>query len=173
MVHRSTLIRTVRRVGICLVVSFVLLNVFLRVEAYRFQRQAERLMADIQALKLRQSNWLEAERLISRWGKYGHYEGHCDASFCRYSIGLNSPAMALGNAGFWRHLDNHFVHSTAPFIFDYSGGRLATLLTTIVVQDSVVLRKSGVFIYDVLPLDIHSSPRAALQAALPQAAGRS
>ena len=149
MVYRSTLIRTLRRIGICLVVSFVVLNVFLRVEAYRFQRRAERLMADVQALKLRQSNWLEAERLISRWGKYGHYEGHCDASFCRYSIGLNSPAMALGNAGFWRHLDNHFVRLIAPFIFDYSGGRLATLLTTIVVQDSVVLRKSAVFIYDV------------------------
>ena len=149
MVYRSTLIRTLRRIGICLVVSFVVLNVFLRVEAYRFQRRAERLMADVQALKLRQSNWLEAERLISRWGKYGHYEGHCDACFCRYSIDLESPGMALGNAGFWRHLDNHFVRLIAPFIFDYSGGRLATLLTTIVVQDSVVLRKSAVFIYDV------------------------
>jgi hypothetical protein len=156
MVARSTLIRALLRVGICLVVSFVVLNVFLRVEAYRFQRQAERLMSDIQALKLRQSNWLEAERLISRWGKYGHYEGHCDASFCRYSIGLNSPAMALGNAGFWRHLDNRFVRLTAPFIFDYSGGRLATLLTTIVVQDSVVLRKSAVFIYDVPPTSASS-----------------
>jgi hypothetical protein len=122
----SHLIRAARFVGICLVVSFIVLNVFLRVEAYRFQCQAERLMADVQALKLRQSNWLEAERLISRWGKYGHYEGHCDASFCRYSIGLNSPGMALGNAGFWRHLDNHFVRLTAPFIFAYSGGRLAT-----------------------------------------------
>jgi hypothetical protein len=149
MVSRSTLIRTARLVGICLVVSFVVLNVVLRVETYRFRRQAERLMSDIQALKLRQSNWLEAERLISRWGKYGHYEGHCDASFCRYSIGLNSPGMALGNAGFLRHLDNRFVRSTAPFIFDYTGGRIATLLTTIVVQDSVVLRKSAVFIYDV------------------------
>ena len=149
MVYRSTLIRAARFVGICLVVSFVVLSVFFRVEAYRFRRQAERLMADVQALKLRQSNWLEAERLISRWGKYGHYEGHCDASFCRYSIGLNSPAMALGNAGFWRHLDNRFVRVVAPFIFDYSGGRLATLLTTLVVQDSVVLRKSAVFIYDV------------------------
>jgi hypothetical protein len=123
--------------------------VFLRVEAYGFQRRAERLMADVQALKLRQSNWLEAEHLISRWGKYGHYEGHCDASFCRYSIDLESPAMALGNAGFWRHLNSHFVRLTAPFIFDYSGGRLATLRTTFVVQDSVVLRKSAVFIYDV------------------------
>src|SRR5438445_8039946 len=151
MVSRSTLIRTARLVGICLVVSFVVLNVVLRVEAYRFRRQAERLMADIQALKLRKSNWLEAERIISRWGKYGHYEGHCDASFCRYSIDLESPAMTLGNAGFWRYLNSRFVRSTAPFIFDYSGGRLATLRTTFVVQDSVVLRKSAVFIYDVPP----------------------
>jgi hypothetical protein len=39
-------------------VSFVVLNVFFRVETYRFQRRAERLMAEVQALKLRQSNWL-------------------------------------------------------------------------------------------------------------------
>jgi hypothetical protein len=149
MAYRPTLIRAARFVGICLVVSFVILNVVLRVETYRFQRRAERLMADVQALKLRQSNWLEAERLISRWGKYGHYEGHCDASFCRYIIELRSPGMAVGNAGFWRYLNNGFVRSTAPFIFDYSGGRLASLRTTFVVQDSVVLRKSAVFTYQV------------------------
>ena len=99
MVYRSTLIRTLRHVGIYLVVSFVLLNVFLRVEAYRFQRRAEHLMADIQALKLRKSNWLEAERLITRWGKYGNYKGHCDASFCRYSIDLESPRRHLEMLG--------------------------------------------------------------------------
>jgi hypothetical protein len=157
MVSRPTLIRAARFVGICLVVSFVVLNVFLRVEAYRFRRQAECLMSDVQALKLRQSNWLEAERLISRWGKYGHYEGHCDASFCRYIIDIESPAMALGNAGFLRHLDNRFVRLVAPYIFDYSGGRLATLRTTFVVQDSVVLRKSAVFIYQVTPTFSDSS----------------
>jgi hypothetical protein len=149
MVYRSTLIRALRRVGICLVVSFVVLNVFLRVETYRFQRRAERLMVDFQALKLRQSNWLEADRLISRWGKYGHYEGHCDASFCRYIIDLRSPGTAVGNAGFWRYLNNPLVRLTAPFIFDYSGGRIVTLRTTFAVQDSVVLRKSAVFTYHV------------------------
>src|SRR5260370_30845903 len=114
MVHRSTLIRTLRRVGICLVVSFVLLNVFLRVQTYRFQCRAERLMADLQALKLRQSNWLEADRLISRWGKYGNYEGHCDASFCRYSLVLESPGMPLGKARLCLRLNSHFVSSTPP-----------------------------------------------------------
>jgi len=135
-------------------VSFVLLNVFLRVQTYRFQCRAERLMADLQALKLRQSNWLEADRLISRWGKYGNYEGHCDASFCRYSIVLESPGMTLGKAGLWLDLNSHFVSSTASLIFalcEHSGGRSVTVRTTFVVQDSVVLRKSAVFIYDVLP----------------------
>jgi hypothetical protein len=161
MVHRSTLIRTLRRVGICLVASFVLLNVFLRVEAYRFQRQAERLMADIQALKLRQSNWLEAERLISRWGKYGNYKGHCDASFCRYSITLDSPAITFGRAFPMApaNLNNHFVYQTAALISTLSehlGVRLVTVRATFVVQDRVVLRKSAVFIYGV-PLTFSGS----------------
>ena len=161
MVHRSTLIRTLRRVGICLVASLLLLNVFLRVEAYRFQRQAERLMADIRALKLRQSNWLEAERLISRWGKFGNYKGHCDASFCRYSIGLYSPAITLGQAFPMApaNLNNHFVYQTASLIstlWEYLGVRLVTVRATFVVQDSVVLRKSAVFIYGV-PLTFSGS----------------
>jgi hypothetical protein len=158
MVYRSTLIRTVRRIGICLVVSFVVLIVFLRVEAYRFQNRAERLMVDVQALKLRQSNWLEAERLISRWGKYGNYKGHCDASFCRYSIALDSPAITFGRAFPMAplNLKNHFVYQTASLIFtlseylaEYLGVRVVTVRATFVVQDRVVLRKSAVFIYDV------------------------
>lgn len=158
MVYRSILIRTPRRVGICLAVSFVVLNVFLRVEAYRFQRQAERLMADFQALKLRQSNWLEAERLISRWGKYGNYEGHCDASFCRYSIGLSSSEKTLERWFFAKipsnYLNNHFVYRTASLFYtlwEHLGVRSVTVRATFVVQDRVVLRKSAVFIYDVPP----------------------
>src|ERR1700761_8890806 len=118
MVYRSTLIRTARRVGICLVISFVVLNVFLRIEAYRFQRRAEYLMADIQALRLRQSNWLEAGRLISRWGEYGNYKGRCDASFCRYSITLDSPAITFGRAFpiAPANLNNHFIYQTASLI---------------------------------------------------------
>lgn len=153
MVHRPTLIRTLRRVGIGLVVAFVVFNVFIRVEAYRFERRAERLMADVQALKLRRSNWLEAERLISRWGKYGNYEGHCDASFCRYSIGLESPAIMFGRAFPMApaNLNNHFVYQTASLIstlWEYLGVRLVTVKATFVVQDRVVLRKSAVFTYD-------------------------
>jgi hypothetical protein len=153
MVHRSTLIRTVRRVGICLVVSFVVLNVFLRVETYRFQRRAERLIADVQALKLRQSSWLEAGRLISRWGKYGNYKGHCDAYFCRYSVVLESPETTFEG---WAlaDLNDHFVYPTASLFFalcEHLGGRSVTVRATFVVQDSVVLRKSAVFIYNVPP----------------------
>jgi hypothetical protein len=171
MVYRSTLIRTPRRVGICLVVLFVVLNVFLRVKTYRFQRRAEPLMADIQALKLRQSNWLEADHLISRWGKYGNYKGHCDASFCRYSIVLNSPGITLERWAFAKapaNWNNHFAVLTASLFFmlceHLGGGRSVTVRTTFVVQDSVVLRKSAVFIYSVpVPLDTHSSPRATLK----------
>jgi len=162
MVYRATLIRALRRVGICLVVSLVVLIVFLRVEAYRFQRRAERLMADVQALKLRQSSWLDAEHLISRWGKYGNYEGHCDAPFCRYTIVLDSPAITLGRAFPMApaNLNNHFVYQTASLIstlWEHLGVRLVTVRATFVVQDSVVLRKSAVFIYDVPPTPSGSS----------------
>jgi hypothetical protein len=60
------------------------------------------LMADFQTLKLRQTKWPEAASLTSKWGKYGHYQGNCDASFCRYTIALASPEINGRATTSWR-----------------------------------------------------------------------
>lgn len=53
------------------------------------RRRAERLLADIKGLDLNRSSWSDAQILISRWGKWGHWEGACDATSCQYEIRLN------------------------------------------------------------------------------------
>jgi hypothetical protein len=116
-------------------------------------------MADFQTLKLRQTKWPEAENLTRKWGKYGHYQGDCNASFCRYTIALESPEIKwLRDYVVERDRVSHYL--TALHLFDpvsrffgvfglLVGSRPAELTATFVVQDAIVLRKSAAFIYGV------------------------
>jgi hypothetical protein len=157
----ATTVRILRRAAVSVLVLVLLLGATLRIQSYLFRRQAEHLMADFQTLKLRQTRWPEAENLTRKWGKYGHYQGKCNASFCRYTIALGSPEIK------WLRdhvveLDRVSYYLTALRLFNPAsrflglfgllvGSRPAVLTATFVVQDAIVLRKSAVFIYDVPP----------------------
>lgn len=134
-------------------VLLLLFGATFRIQSYLFRRQAENLMADFQSLKLRQTKWPEAENLIWKWGKYGHYQGNCNASFCRYTIELDSPELKMTTLPPRRVWENRFFWQTARLfsrLCELLGSRSAVVRTTFVVQDTIVLRKSAVFIYDVL-----------------------
>jgi hypothetical protein len=116
-------------------------------------------MADFQTLKLRQTRWPEAENLTRKWGKYGHYQGNCNASFCRYTIALESPEIKW-QRDYVVERDRVSYYLTALRLFNPAsrflglfgllvGSRPAVLTATFVVQDAIVLRKSAVFIYGV------------------------
>jgi hypothetical protein len=132
----------------------VLMATILRTQNYFFRQRAERLMADFQTLKLRETRWPDAERLINRWGKFGGYKGDCTAFFCRYSVILESPMTWTESLMSAEERRYHFAFPTAsPLValFEILGGRAATVRTTFVVQDEIVVRKSAVFIYNVPP----------------------
>jgi hypothetical protein len=151
MVHKATLIHVLRRLAVGLIASFVLLIVILRIETYRFQHKAERLMQDFQSINLRHSSWPDAERLIRRWGKYGTYQGDCSGSFCRYTVVLASPERRLEGRLFV-HLNHRIVEAAAEIFFaacQNLGGKSAILRASIAVQDNVVVRKGAVFEYEV------------------------
>ncbi len=146
-----------RWVVLPILVVFFVFTAVVRIQSYRFQHRAEHLMADIQELKLRQSNWGEAKALMTRWGRYGGYEGSCNASFCHYRIALESPVEAMS-----RYIGGRFAVSRygrvflfpleiAGAVIDYAGGRAAELHAGFVVQDGVAVRKNATFIYDVRP----------------------
>jgi hypothetical protein len=144
-------IRPLLRASLYALVAILLLSATLRTATYLYRLRAEHLMADLQSLKLRHSTWPEAQRLITRWGRYGHYEGTCDASFCRYTISLQSPESNLEGIALKHH---PFAILVAPpvIISQLVGGRGALVKATFVVQDGVVLRKGAVFTYEVVPV---------------------
>jgi hypothetical protein len=43
-------------------------------------------------IRLYQSTWADAQRLMHRWGAWGHYEGTCTAASCKYEIEMDSIA---------------------------------------------------------------------------------
>lgn len=147
----ATPVRILRGAAVTVFVLFLLLGAFLRIQTYLFRRQAEHLMADFQALKLRQTKWPEAESLTRKWGKYGHYQGDCNASFCRYTIDLLSPEITMAQRlphGEWENSPITLAVSYIFIPFRFLA-RPATLRTTFVVQDAIVARKSAVFSYQV------------------------
>jgi hypothetical protein len=140
-----------RRAAVTVLGLILLLGVVLRIQSYVFRRQAENLMADFQTLKLRQTKWPEAESLTRRWGKYGNYQGDCNASFCRYTIAIESPVERIGLL-FGQAWQNPLMRPVAWSLLGFQmlgGSREADLRITFVVQDGVVLRKSAVFSYQV------------------------
>jgi hypothetical protein len=112
-------------------------------------------MADFQTLKLRQTKWPEAENLTRKWGKYGRYQGDCNPSFCRFTIDLPSPEIRMAQRlprGAWENrFTTNLTVSRFFNLFDLLAGRPAILTATFVVQDSIVLRKSAFFLYQVVP----------------------
>jgi hypothetical protein len=60
------------------------------------RRRAEHLLSDLRGLQLERSSWNDAQALMRRWGRWGHYEGRCDADHCNYRIHLEQTAMRTG-----------------------------------------------------------------------------
>src|ERR1700735_1746931 len=90
MTIRSWAVRIVLFAG-GLFLSLVLVA-FLRVQIQlKISRgRAERLSADMHQIRLYQSTWADAQRLMHRWGAWGYYDGSCTAASCKYEIELDS-----------------------------------------------------------------------------------
>jgi hypothetical protein len=67
---------------------FLFLFAIVQVEQRVERRRAERLLEDIRSLQLNKSTWNEAQKVMMRWGAWGHYDGMCDTGSCEYDIDL-------------------------------------------------------------------------------------
>lgn len=65
-----------------------------------FRSRAERLLADIKALELNRSSWSDAQKLMTRWGKWGSWYGDCNPEDCFYSIRIYHLPLVYPNFGF-------------------------------------------------------------------------
>jgi hypothetical protein len=108
--------------------------------------RADRLMADMQKLRLYQSTWEDAERLMKGWGAWGHYDGTCSAAHCQYRILLTDVSNADSPFATW-------VGSHGGFrLNDFLGGRAARVFASFAIQDGTILRKESGFLVSTTQL---------------------
>jgi len=69
-----------------LVVVYIVLLAAVQISQRITRSRAEHLLSDLRGLQLERSSWSDAQALMQRWGKWGHYEGTCDADHCDYGI---------------------------------------------------------------------------------------
>ena len=72
--------------GIVVIAAVAITSIHIEQRVLRWR--AERLLGDIRAIGLRQTDWSTAQSLMKRWGKWGRYEGSCTEEHCVYRVEL-------------------------------------------------------------------------------------
>jgi hypothetical protein len=125
---------------VCFAVCLVLL---VQIDRCLLHYRAVRLLNDFHSIRLRQSTWSDAQRLMSRWGAYGHYDGTCTTNECTYFITLMDVQSRIE-----RPLDEymaaHYPQSysgiTLGHIFSKLGSRYAHIRVGFLVKDGIIQR---------------------------------
>jgi hypothetical protein len=95
---------------------------------------AERLLADMHQIRLYQSTWADAQRLMRRWGAWGHYDGSCTAASCKYEIKMDNCPLHAWLIWLRRH--------DRLNLYQWFGGRDSTFLASFTVHDGTIWRES-------------------------------
>jgi len=103
-------------------VSVAIFAAFIQIQQRILRRRAEHLLADIRGIELRKSTWPDAQKIFTRWGAWGHYEGDCTERSCTYEIELTA---------FW-----------FPGPYEMLGGRWTRINASLSVVDGVIWGKA-------------------------------
>jgi hypothetical protein len=140
---------TIRRWAVRIVCSaggVVLILIMLPFLAVQLQQRmlrwhAERLSAEMNQIRLYQSTWADAQRLMRRWGAWGHYDGSCAAASCKYEIEMDS--IAGYNPRVRRHPRLDWLLSHDRFnLYQWFGGRGSAFRASFTVHDGTIWRES-------------------------------
>jgi hypothetical protein len=145
----KSLKRALRVVCVTALVLAVLLSAGVQFQQRLLRWRAEQLIADMHRVRLYQSTWADAQRLMRRWGAWGRYEGICNATDCRYEINLGDAsyrAFAL-SSNTWEWLRRLQAYP----LYRLLGGRYSCVRLAFVVQDGTIWRTSTSVDIDVPP----------------------
>ncbi len=127
------LMRTLRVSCVTALALVLLAFVLVQFQQHLLRYRAEELMADMHQIRLYKSTWADAQRMMHRWGAWGHYDGTCAAEECRYQIALTD--MSYTRSGWLFQYGGYRVYS-------WFGGRQTVMCTEFIVQDGKILRTS-------------------------------
>jgi len=96
------------------------------------------LLADFHSIRASQSTWADAQHLMARWGKYGHYDGTCTAVDCTYDIGISDPYPRWVNTLPERWV-NRIYAAHLPQLASRIGWRWTYFAVQFTVQDAKIV----------------------------------
>lgn len=118
------------------------LAAYVQIQQRILRWRAERLLADIRDIQMGKSTWADAQRLMTRWGAWGAYEGSCTAKRCDYHIEMDDSLSTL------------LIHyQWLGESYGWLGGRGAAVVGGFVVRDGIVWGRSFEMQLDVRGLD--------------------
>ncbi len=97
MTCKKWILRILRVAGLATLAVLLLAFAAVQFQQWMLRWRAERLMADMHQIRLYQSTWADAQGPMYRWGAWGHYDGGCTATSCRYEIDLTDASWRAWN----------------------------------------------------------------------------
>lgn len=117
------------------------------IQQHLLRWRAERLLADIHSLQMGKSTWIDAQKIMYRWGAWGSYEGSCTQARCSYQINLPDIFTRIQN-----HLPSECCFwMLRPYRF--LGGRYSFALARVEVINGLVWGKDYSLMISVLASD--------------------
>jgi hypothetical protein len=141
MTLRSWAVRIVRSAGVVAVSLVLLAFLAVQTDQRMLRWRAESLLADMHQIRLYQTTWADAQRLMHRWGAWGHYDGSCTAASCEYKIEMDN--ICHYNPRTPRHawLDWLLMHDRFN-LYHWFGGRSSAFYASFTVHDGTIWRES-------------------------------
>ena len=125
---------------------FLIVLVFaaVQIQQWMLRWNAKRLLADMHQIRLYQSTWADAQRLMHRWGAWGHYDGACTAASCKYEIEMDSSALYSPRVLPQTWLHWLFLHDRLS-LYSWFGGHFSGFRISFTVHDGTIWREGGAF----------------------------
>jgi hypothetical protein len=141
MALRVLCVRVLQIASLSVLVPVAALFLTVQGEQWLLRYRAQRLSMDIHEIRLYQSTWTDAQRLMNKWGAWGHYDGSCTAASCKYEIEMDS--ISHNNPRIQRHvwLDWLLIHDRFN-LYQWFGGRSSAFYTSFTVHDGTIWRES-------------------------------
>ena len=110
------------------------LAVFVQIQQRILRWRAERLLDDIRELQSHKSTWADAQKIMTRWGEWGSYEGSCTAEECDYSITIQDTIGTI----LWKHVERHPFLLTLARASSFLGEKDAFVVSALDIKGGIV-----------------------------------
>jgi len=142
MTFRKLAVRVVLFAGGVVVTLVLVAFLSVQIQQRVLRWRAERLSADMYQIRLYQSTWADAQRLMHRWGAWGHYDGSCTAASCKYEIEMGSIASNIPWVPRHAWLDWLLIHDRFN-LYEWFDGRGSAVHASFTVHDGTIWRTSA------------------------------